>query len=68
MVCHHTFIRDLFFIRFPAQLISDRDLENKHRLPSSLHYSRRVDGVIQPRTSSGSLLEGKVLPPAPAGN
>ena len=68
MVCRHTFIRDLFFIHFLAQLISDRDLENKPRLPSSLHYSRRVDGVIQPRTSSGSFLEGKVLPPAPAGD
>ena len=67
-VLPYPFFCRLFFICFPAQSISDRDLGNEPRLPRSLHYSRRVDGVFQPRASSDPFLEGKVLPPEPAGS
>jgi hypothetical protein len=49
----------LFSSGFPAQSISDGDRENVPHLLSSLPYSRRVDGVIQPRSSIGPFLEGK---------
>ncbi len=38
------------------------------QFPSSLLYSRRVEGVIQPCASSGPLLEGKLPLPEAAGN
>jgi hypothetical protein len=48
------------FICFPEQSVSDGDRGNKPLLPSSLLYSRRVDGVIQPRASQSPFLEGNV--------
>ncbi|KAH9042070.1 mitochondrial protein Pet127-domain-containing protein [Lactarius pseudohatsudake] len=44
--------------------ISDSGRENAPHLPSSLSYSRRVDGVIQPRGNVGSILQD-VIPPSP---
>lgn len=49
----------LFSSGFLAQSISDGDGKNVPHLLSSLPYSRRVDGVIQPRSSIGPFLEGK---------
>jgi hypothetical protein len=49
------------FICFPAQSVSDGDRRNEPHLPSSLLYSRRVDGVLQPRVSKEPFLEGNVL-------
>ena len=49
------------FICFPAQSVLDGDRKNEPHLPSSLLYSRRVDGVIQPRASKDPFLEGSVL-------
>lgn|SRR6267142_1381157 len=49
------------FICFPAQPLSDKDRRNEPHLPSSLLYSRRVDGVIQPRASKDPFLKGNVL-------
>ncbi|KAH8998517.1 mitochondrial protein Pet127-domain-containing protein [Lactarius akahatsu] len=46
------------------QPISGSDIENAPHLPSSLSYSRRVDGVIQPRGNVGSILQD-VIPPSP---
>jgi hypothetical protein len=46
------------------QPISDRDGENSPQLPNSLSYSRRVDGVIQPRGNLGSILQD-AMPPSP---
>jgi hypothetical protein len=57
-----------FFICFPAPSIPDSDSGNEHQLPRSLRSSHLIDGVIQPRTSSDPFLEGKVLPPEPAGS
>ncbi|KAI0250740.1 mitochondrial protein Pet127-domain-containing protein [Lactifluus subvellereus] len=47
-----------------AQSVSDGDRENAPHLLSSLLYSRRVDGVIQPRSSIGPFLED-AMPPSP---
>ncbi|KAI0269903.1 mitochondrial protein Pet127-domain-containing protein [Gloeopeniophorella convolvens] len=40
--------------------------ENAPHLPSSLLYSRRVDGVLEPRANAGPSLED-VTPPSPQG-
>jgi hypothetical protein len=44
---------------FPAQSTSGGSRGNEPHLPRSLLYSRRVDGVIQPRSSIHLFLEGK---------
>ncbi|KAH9065355.1 mitochondrial protein Pet127-domain-containing protein [Lactarius vividus] len=46
------------------QPVSDSGRENVLHLPVSLSYSRRVDGVIQPRGNVGSILQD-VIPPSP---
>ncbi|KAI9443275.1 mitochondrial protein Pet127-domain-containing protein [Lactarius indigo] len=43
---------------------SNSGRDNAPHLPSSLSYSRRVDGVIQPRGNVGSILQD-VTPPSP---
>ncbi|KAI9465433.1 mitochondrial protein Pet127-domain-containing protein [Lactarius psammicola] len=43
------------------QPVSDSDGEDAPHLPSSLSYSRRVDGVIQPRGNVGSILQAHGL-------
>jgi hypothetical protein len=58
LVGHLTFISCLSSFGRPEQPVSDSDRDNEPRLPSSLSYSRRVDGVIQPRGNVGSILQG----------
>ena len=53
----------------PEQPDSDTDGEIATHLPSSLSYSRRVDGVIRPRGIVNSILQGRYklhYPPFPA--
>jgi hypothetical protein len=58
-VGHLTFLSCVSSFGCTEQPISDRDGENSPQLPNSLSYSRRVDGVIQPRGNLGSILQGR---------
>ena len=65
MVGYHALSISSLYICFSAQSVFSMDGSNALQFPSSLLYSRRVEGVIQPRASSGPLLEGKLpLPEA----
>ena len=56
LVGHLTFLICLSSFGRPEQPVSDK--ENAPHLPSSLSYTRRVDGVIQPRGKVHSILQG----------
>lgn len=61
LVGHLTISSLSLFIRFSVQTVSNGDRGNVTRLPCSLEYLRRVDGVIPPRASGDPILEGKAL-------
>jgi hypothetical protein len=60
MVGYHAFFTLSLLTYFPAYSVSHGGGKNEPRLPSSLLYSRRIEGVIQPRTSKDPFLEGKI--------